>query len=385
MKKLRFAVIMRKEYIMNLLQIAEFNAPYSGNFISSLIMLHKNLQEQGNHIIYLFPEKARNKKWVELLIENNHIVFFYTKSVFKNYLLIKRIIRRHKINIIHIPFRNIRISYPATLAHLTTKNKLLFHHFHGEYIKGNILKEFFRKLSRFSSYYIACSKIVYNQLVKAGFNKGKVFCIENSIDFSRLDEYEQLQNKDLGIDNEVKKILMFGYDWNIKGVDLALKAIQNLIFKKEKLVLLIVIAANKEKIVQHINKMFNEIPYWVRLLTPRNDIATYYKFADLFVAPSRTEGFSYAVVEAAYCEVPIVASDILAHKNLNLTYDVYFQSENCEQLEKLITTQLNITNNEFIKKQKEIVINNYGISRWTNEMILLYKNLMQRFSKNEKS
>jgi glycosyltransferase involved in cell wall biosynthesis len=48
----------------------------------------------------------------------------------------------------------------------------------------------------------------------------------------------------------------------------------------------------------------------VTLLGPRDDVADLLSAADVFVLPSRWEGFPGAVVEAMALEAPIVASDL---------------------------------------------------------------------------
>lgn len=367
---------MKKIYKMNVLQIADYNAPYRGNFIASLESLHYKLKQNGCIMVYLFPEKTRKQIWIQELLNENYNVYFYTDNIIKNYFLLKKIINKYNINILHVHFRNMKIALPVTLAHLTSKNTFYLTHMHGQYIKAGFIKELGRKISRFDSYYIACSTTVLNQLVEARVHKNKLFCVENGIDFTRLDKYDILTNDKFGLDDYTKKILMFGYNWHIKGVDLALKAIKDLYIEDKKVVLLITVAAYREDLEGYIRNTFGEIPNWLILLDPRNDIATYYKFADVFISPSRTEGLPYAVIEAAYCKVPLVVSDIPAQKNLKLLGNVLFETENINQLKILINEAINGRDNILLEKQKDIVVENYSLNRWTEDIFNIYRNVI---------
>lgn len=372
---------MGSNYKMNILQIADYAAPYRGNFIACLETLREELEKNDCKMIYLFPEKAKKYRWVQELINLKVTdIYFYTNNVLKNFFLIIRIVKKHHINIFHVHFRNIKIALPVTLAHFLFKNTFYFTHLHGEYRKSSLFREYLRRIARWNTFYIACSKPVFNQIIQAGINRSRVFCIENAVDFSRLDKYEILTNDRFGLDNDTKKILIFGYNWYIKGVDIALEAVKDLVEENKKIVLLISVAANRGALENYIINKFGQIPKWVILLEPRDDIATYYKFSDIFISPSRTEGFSYAVVEAAYCEIPVIVSDIPAQKNLKLLGDVYFETENVEQLKLQIDKRLKYQDIELLKRQKEIVIKNYSLDRWVREILNAYNRVMNFYS-----
>lgn len=74
-------------------------------------------------------------------------------------------------------------------------------------------------------------------------------------------------------------------------------------------------ASNTQTIAEQIRAQFGEFPEWLKLLPPRQDIASYYRAADIYIQASRSEGFCYAIVEAAYCGKTVVASDCLGMKS----------------------------------------------------------------------
>jgi L-malate glycosyltransferase len=56
----------------------------------------------------------------------------------------------------------------------------------------------------------------------------------------------------------------------------------------------------------------------------RNNVVNYYKYFDLFVFPSRSEGFGLALVEAVQQKVPVICSDIKVLKELFNSDEVTF-------------------------------------------------------------
>lgn len=367
---------------INVLQIADYTAPYRGNFIASLEALNNLLKKYECNMIWLFPEATKNEKWISDLYDKGYIVYYYSNNIIKNIKLIRDIVKKHSINIFHINFRNFKISFPVALAHITFKKTYLFTHIYSQYTNSTFFKEHFRRLARWDTFYIGCSEPVSNQLIKSGINPKRIFFVENAIDFSRLDDYEMLTNSMFGLEQDRKKILMFGYNWYIKGVDLALAAVKKLIDEKRKIVLLISVASHREIIENYILSKFGEIPNWVKILKPRNDIATYYKFTDVFISPSRMEGLPYALIEAAYCKVPIVASNIPAQKCLKFIGDIWFQTENIESLKNGIERVLYTKDTKLLDIQKKIAVENYQLKKWTKGIIEAYQKVSKFNLKN---
>lgn len=133
---------------------------------------------------------------------------------------------------------------------------------------------------------------------------------------------------------------MFGADWYRKGVDIAIKAVK----KIENASLIIIISVGKEKVIADLVKIFGEIPSFVKFENSRNDVATFYRAADVFIAPSRSEGFNYSIVEALYSETLVIASNINPHGKI-LSDEFLFESENENKLEQAILRVLEYKDN----------------------------------------
>ncbi|OPX44190.1 putative glycosyltransferase EpsJ [Ruminiclostridium hungatei] len=373
-----FRGYLKQTVKMNILQIADYPAPYGGNFIASLEALDKKVRQNNGNVFYLFPQKVKEYGWIKELRQKGFHIYYYSDSIIKNHILLRKIAKKHDINIFHVHFTNMKISLPATLACLASLGrKKQITHMHVEYVKKSFIKELLRRVSKWGTFYMGCSEFVSGQLMKSGFSGKRVFCAENAIDFSRLDKYELLANAQYGIEGTAKKVLIFGYNWYVKGVDLALEAVAELIREQRSIVLLIPVAANKENLEQYILQRFGSIPPWVKILEPRNDIASYYRFADLFISPSRQEGFCYALVEAAYCKVPVVASDIPAQKNLRLTRDVWVKAGDTGALKAGIEKALYSSRQELLDAQKAIVEEHYELDRWARRVSDVYNEVIK--------
>lgn len=80
-------------------------------------------------------------------------------------------------------------------------------------------------------------------------------------------------------------------DFERKGVDIAYKAINNLINEGYQINLYIVCSINEDTCKDKLKKTAGTktLPNWVCFLPPRQDIATYYRAIDIFTSPSREE------------------------------------------------------------------------------------------------
>jgi len=81
---------------------------------------------------------------------------------------------------------------------------------------------------------------------------------------------------------------------------------------------------------------------------PTHNVASYYNSSDIFLSSSREEGFTYSVLEAAYCNPMIIASEIGGHP-LDIPFISHFESGNVNQLKALI---IEILEKKFRRKTK---------------------------------
>ena len=354
------------------LQYAGIGSPYRGNFVSSLDALRFSLEKEGKTVVYLFPSRAAKRAWAQELAQSMP-VYFLNGNFLKDVLLVRKIIKKHNIKIFHSHFFSLPVLLRFNIASLLTGVRQVVH-LHCEMPQNGGFKSFAEKLIMKNKTLIGCSSTLTEQ-ARQLFPGNKAVCIENAIFFERLDEYEKLGKAQLGLSESAKTLMMFGFLYEIKGVDLALEAVSSLNEKGENLQLILILTSNEESIRQKIAERFGAVPDWLHILPPRNDIASYYRLCDLFVAPSRSEGMPYSVLEVASLALPEVLSDIPAHKNLNLKNAVYFESGSAEKLSEAIVAALNSAQSLPLKEQAELIRSSYTLDEWTRRVKHIYNEL----------
>lgn len=358
----------------NILQVLNYAANYRGNFMDSLKELDGQLHERRQYCVYVFMiSKTDGLKidWISEMISESIPVYFMPSGMFEGMVEIRKIVRRHQIGIIHTHFLNAKQFFVIKISALLSKKDIVVH-FHNHAAPSNhLIKRFVRKILYRNCKMIGVSASVTDGL-KHIYPYNRCYEVDNAIDFGRLDKFSNL----FFIQNEksfgAKKCLIFGFDYERKGVDLALEAVSQIVDSGENIVLLISLSTNEDFVKRKILERFGEIPSWVICLKARNDVATLYRNVDVFLSPSREEGFCYSVVEAAYCNCNVVASKIPAQEDLAVSDVFWFESENIGELRKSIMNALERTERKY---DNEELKERYDLSSWAKKVITVYESV----------
>jgi glycosyltransferase involved in cell wall biosynthesis len=355
----------------------DYAAPYRGNFISAIESLENHYQDRGN-TVFLFPKKAEDLPWVKNMAgEGKRIYFidasFYSKKVrYSNLKTLDAIVKKENIGIIHTHF--IEYNYSLFIyKKLYPKNIRFIANYHNNYFPSGrlyLLKNWIIKHT--IDFFIGDSQSVSESLIKIGVPCVKVKTINNSINFSRLNESTEMVIKKPG---STHSVLMFGYPWYRKGVDVVAKTLLNLNKEREVPVTFALAQAGcVEATSDAIIKTLGFLPDWVNFLGPREDLASYYNAATIFISAGREEGLSYAPLEAAYCNCSVICSNIPGNP-LDIPELSIYEVEDNISLKKEIELLLNVTKEEKsrIKKiQRDYVVRNYNINVWVEKIAACY-------------
>lgn len=365
----------------NILQFLCFRSPYGGSFFKSLLRLEKKLKEEDLEMIYLFHVDTSDIDWVQNLINEGKKIYFLTGKFSKDILIVRDILVKHNIKYLHAHFAGTKYFFLFKIAKsLYNKQLFIIRHLRNHDKPRGIFSETLRKLLNHIDIYIGCSESVaieYRKNFKIDDEK-KVTFVTNAIDFTRLNQYDTLKRADFQINESTTVFLLFGFDYLRKGVDVVLEAMNNLIEQKYDVCLLLSLSINKEPIEAKIMERFNEIPSWLKILKPREDIATYYNLTDYFISASREEGFCNSLVEAAYCERPIITSDIPGPQSLNIPHTYKFPSEDVAELQNVMISLISLPadrKKQIIHDQKNYVVKAFDLDLWAKGISGIYKSL----------
>lgn len=354
----------------NVLLICGYAAPYKGNFILSLEYLEDTYKD--GKMVYMFPSNAKNVAWMADYQENHCVYFmsmgFFGKKVNRKILKeLKNILLIEDIKIIHTHFLVYNYSLFVS-KHTFAKSIRMIAHIHNQFAIPTTKSAPIKKFVMEHSYdtIVGVSKSVADGLNRSIKHKNITY-IDNAICFSRLDSYEKISLRD----NENQKvILMAGWPALVKGVDIAAQAILELRNDGCDIKLCIMQSGDFEQTQHCVTEAIGSYPDWVEILPPREDVATYYNAADIFLSASRTEAFSYCLVEAAYCTPMLITSDIPGPSDLKIDGMERFVSENVEDLVHKIKELLIISID--VEERKYNVIRSYDLRSWTSAIVEMY-------------
>ena len=345
----------------SVLEIMNYAAPYGGNFLSSIRALADALRSRGTDTVLVFPQSAEKRPWAASL-GNEYPVYFLPRGTAAAARLLRRIVKTHDIVCVHSHFTDSRFYLPLRIASFGKAVPHIYHaHSLPHFSCGSMaLRRWMINASRI----LCVSEAVRSAYAAAGFS-GCVL-VPNGVDFARLETTAPFACRH-------PFVLTFGYDFTIKGIDIALDAFERY-DPRHRFTLGICVAGHRAQAQEAICAKFGAVPSWVELLPPREDIGAYYRAADVFLSASRTEGMPYAVLEAAYCALPLALSDIEPHRQLGLPQAEWFSPEDTRALFDAVSR---IAGTDAAAENAAYVEGRFSMRTWTQNV------LSQLFPKKE--
>ena len=358
---------------MNILQVCAYAAPYEGNFIKSLFALEKALLKKGCRVYYAFPYMAKETEWFNALQKRTKVFYLPFKANSRMYSkatrALKEIVKTNDISIMHSHFE----SYDIPCKQAAGRDIKVFWHLHDPIVKARrpqknlIIKLQYAYFGRGVTLLSVCD--YYRDIaIKLGFEKNNARTVINGIDLNRITYPYDNKNKEYDF-------LTFGWDFRRKGVDLILDVLKRL--DAEGYHFSFLLNCN-ESSLPFINQYFNgELPKWVTIGKPVEDVNTLFSNSSTFIQASRRETFCYALCEAAYAGMDAISSDIRGLEwGHNVPSITFFESENKEQLYQLLKERLNqktTVSDSVTEVSRKVIEENYSVDVWVNQIIREYK------------
>lgn len=346
--------------------ITSYDGPYGGNFIASLKSLDKKIKSEGLNTVYIFQQKVKNFSWISDVEAFANKLYFlpYKPNSIANIRKIRKIVFGENAVLIYS-----RMCGWDIAAHLAAPNIPIIWHME---MNPNLSIPI-KKLKYFGKYRIIGRKNVYSisvsnpgseALNSLNLNNPCV-SIPNAADFTRL----CLQPKLLNQPTKPIKLLVFGYNPIVKGLDLALDACEKI--NQNETCCTLLVSAQAPTYQYLADRYKGQKPSWLKLLEPIENVAVLYDEADVILSPSRFEGFSFCLLEALYCGLPAVYSDIPGTNWVDEMQGVYkFCSGDSNDLVRAINEcASSFITGENYSHNRSIIESKYSMGAWSAKMI----------------
>lgn len=183
------------------------------------------------------------------------------------------------------------------------------------FLRGRKHKLAYRFIAKRFDKVLAVSERVRQQCIVAErLASNQVTTVYNGIRLADVDSVRSNRTcrSTLGIPPDRAVVTTVGNVRNIKGFDVLIQA-AHLVCKQHPNVMFLLVgepsdrgcAANLRELVTNLGLSDN-----LRFMGSRNDVLAILKASDVFCLPSRSEGFSNALIEAMACRLPCVATDV---------------------------------------------------------------------------
>jgi glycosyltransferase involved in cell wall biosynthesis len=174
----------------------------------------------------------------------------------------------------------------------------------------------------------------------------KVQTLYNGIELEKIECAKPIENihSSLGLQAGAPLIITVGHIRRVKGFDVLIKAAAEVVREFPNAGILIVGRTSEQKHLQELQALIASLGLQsnVRFTGETEDIYSLLKVCDIFVLPSRSEGFSNALIEAMACQVPSIASRVGGNPEavVDGTTGYLFESEDTATLAKRILALL---------------------------------------------
>src|SRR5512146_844961 len=286
------------------LHVADYGGTYSGNFIASLRALAGPCRSMGFRVALAFSRCAEDRPWLDRLRRDGFPVHLLPgrTNVWHRSRAIADIAARERALVIHSHYATYDV--PAALAARSRRRRLpVVWHAHTELPKrrplGAVAKDAIKlRVVGRTVRLAAVSPAIVEEAIRHGFPAGRVAYIPNGSALAHAtatDAGRAATRRALELPDDANVVLAFGWDPEVKGIDVALDAMAAL----PPAANLVLVVVGGSALRSHVDERHRGVrPGWLRIVPPREHVADLHAAADLFLSSSRTEGFSYALGEA---------------------------------------------------------------------------------------
>ncbi len=288
--------------------------------IETLEIAHAIVHAGGKALIAANIGKAKEKRLnEEINFKNLPLDTKNPLKISKNVKLLKELILKEKVDIVHV-----RSRAPAWSAYKATRalGVPLVTTYHAAYSSRTVFKTFYNSIMAKGDRVIAISQFILDHLLErygegSWFDPSKLRLIQRGIDpevfnpDTLSDEHLKQLRKSWGISPEMRLILLPGRISRSKGQDLLIEALSRMRHAEVTAVLLGSAQGHetyRDNLLQLASSL--DLEGRVKWIPPFLDMPLAYQLADIVVCPSFVpEGFGRVLAEAQAMRKPIVSSN----------------------------------------------------------------------------
>lgn len=184
--------------------------------------------------------------------------------------------------------------------------------------------------------------------------------------------------RELHLEPGEKMCLFLGWDAYRKGLDIAVRAVAE-VRKEEPNVILGIVGMSDHPGAEHLRFIEErtgvdpKVP-WIRYLPSREDMFAYHRGADVYLSASRSEAFSYGILEAISQNTPVAVSDIAGTGWCHgYTKAVVYSTEDAKACASAIRKAMAMGS---ANSNSAELVREYSIEKWCRQMMDIYKSLL---------
>lgn len=364
----------RRTATPRVVQVADYANAGGGSFIPMLAAACGAVSERGWRAEVVLPELAAGSPWLEPLEESGAEVRFAPEVGRDG---IRRWLRdtaedEGGSTIHHCHFTSFDVS--AALAAVGVRGSHTVWHVHSALssdpavIARNLVK--FGAVSRFVSAIVCPAPDLGRALQRRGVPASRLAFVPNAIDIARFapagTEEREAARRDLDLPTSGPIALGFGWDWEIKSAELFLRAAHAATERSQDLHAVLITEDERGNDLRAELRMDGAMTF----LEPVTDVRPLLAASDVFVAASAAEGGTpLAVLEALASGVPVVASDIPAHRYIaERSRGVVLSARETTEMGTAIAGVVNAAEPVGTELAAE-----FGLDRWSAQILDIYE------------
>lgn len=358
-----------------IIYICKYGASYPGSFIASMEKLAAAARSEGICVYFLFPDSVADKPWIRALpVEDAHLLFcdFSFRGL---HSFCRRFVRSHSSMqmVAHTHF----LGGISLLAVKTCFDTCICHYHMSVPRTVSLVRRMRRVVSRMI--YRGCILIGVSDAVsrdlKSFFPHNTVECVPNAVGFEYLSRSLRPGAVPACLDVDEFRILIHGSYFYLKGADTAVRAVAQL--NKKQVPCRLYITTHSVDDTSRLLASLGEDLSMIQPIGVVENVLELYNNVELFLSPSREESFGYAVVEAAYSNCQVIASDVPGQNTLKQIPGIrWVQPDNAEELEKAILESITASGSEQARKlkseQRDYVTAHYNVDSWVSKVLEIY-------------